>query len=168
MTNILEVPLRGCDFCNGVPSDRVEALPAHLGGEYTDPESGEKVELQFRFRGDWTICSVCRELVEAGDLDGEEPHAGHQDRGVDAAPGAAGHERPVDLAEQREPEQQTAIGGQRAARARCRNSSRRRWGGLPSATAGAKRRRKLRATSEPPCSRTLASALVELSSTCCW
>ncbi len=42
--SIFEVPLRGCDFCNGFPSDTVEALPGHLGGEYTDPETGEKVE----------------------------------------------------------------------------------------------------------------------------
>ena len=44
-------------------------------------------------------------------------HAGHQDRGVDPAPVPAGHERTVDLAEQREPEQQAPAGGQRAGRA---------------------------------------------------
>jgi hypothetical protein len=39
-------------------------------------------------------------------LDGEQAHAGHQDRGVDPTPVPAAHERTVDLAEHREPEQQ--------------------------------------------------------------
>ena len=68
--SIFDVPQRGCDVCNQVPSDRIQALPTHLGGRYTDPQSGEQVDLWFRFKGDWTVCATCRELVEAGDRDG--------------------------------------------------------------------------------------------------
>ena len=57
------------------------------------------------------------QVVDHLHLDGEQSHAGHQDRGVDPTPVAAGHERTVDLAEQREPEQQPPAGGQRAGRA---------------------------------------------------
>ena len=68
--SIFEVATRGCDFCGGVPSSRIEALPVHFGGEYTNPGTGKKVELQMRYEGDWAVCSVCQKLVEARDRDG--------------------------------------------------------------------------------------------------
>ena len=46
------------------------------------------------------------QVVDHLHLDGEQAHAGHQDRGVDPTPVRAGHERTVDLAEHREPKQQ--------------------------------------------------------------
>jgi hypothetical protein len=57
------------------------------------------------------------EVVDHLHLNGEQDHAHHQDRGVDPTPVTAGHERTVDLAEHREPEQQPPARGQRAGRA---------------------------------------------------